>query len=113
MYAAGSGAPSLAVAVCRSGGLVQKPVQGGAIEKPAAKNDGMDTSGVTDVGSRVGVEHYEICRYGTLVEWAKDLGHDEAARLLGENLKEERHADTLLTEIARASVNKEAQQTAA
>ena len=75
------------------------------------KNERVLDAGI--ISSAQAVEHYEICRYGTLVEWAKDLGHDEAARLLGENLKEERHADTLLTEIARASVNKEAQQTAA
>ena len=75
------------------------------------KNERVLDAGI--ISSAQAVEHYEICRYGTLVEWAKDLGHDEAARLLGETLKEERHADTLLTEIARASVNKEAQQTAA
>jgi ferritin-like metal-binding protein YciE len=55
------------------------------------------------------VEHYEICRYGTLVEWANDLGHKDAAKLLEENLQEERHADVLLTEIARGSVNRDAE----
>jgi ferritin-like metal-binding protein YciE len=64
------------------------------------------------ISSAQAVEHYEICRYGTLIEWANDLGHGEAAKLLEENLKEERHADTLLTEIARGSVNKDAQQAA-
>jgi ferritin-like metal-binding protein YciE len=28
------------------------------------------------------VEHYEIARYGSLREWAKDLGHGEAHKLL-------------------------------
>ena len=32
------------------------------------------------------VEHYEIARYGTLIEWAKLLGHDDAAELLTETL---------------------------
>lgn len=61
------------------------------------------------ISSAQAVEHYEICRYGTLVEWANNLGHADAARLLEQNLEEERHADTLLTEIARESVNRDAE----
>lgn len=61
------------------------------------------------ISSAQAVEHYEICRYGTLVEWANDLGRADAAKLLAQNLEEERHADTLLTEIARASVNRDAE----
>ena len=36
------------------------------------------------------VEHYEICRYGTLIAWAEKLGHDEVVRLLTSNLNEEK-----------------------
>ena len=61
------------------------------------------------IGSAQAVEHYEICRYGTLIEWANDLGHKEVAELLAENLEQEKHADRLLTEIARGSVNKQAE----
>jgi ferritin-like metal-binding protein YciE len=32
------------------------------------------------------VEHYEIARYGTLVEWAKRLGHAHAVKLLEQTL---------------------------
>ena len=32
------------------------------------------------------VEHYEIARYGTLKTWAKELGHNDAAKLLDETL---------------------------
>ncbi len=35
------------------------------------------------IGAVQAVEHYEIDRYGTLREWAKVLGHDEAHTLLG------------------------------
>jgi ferritin-like metal-binding protein YciE len=35
------------------------------------------------------VEHYEICRYGTLIAWAEKLGHDEVVRFLTTNLNEE------------------------
>ena len=45
------------------------------------------------IGSAQAVEHYEICRYGTLIEWARDLGHDNAIELLQQNLDEEKNAD--------------------
>ncbi len=51
------------------------------------------------------VEHYEIARYGTLVAWAKQLGRNDCARLLQQNLDEEKAADKKLTEIAEASLN--------
>ena len=38
-------------------------------------------------------EHYEMAAYGTLVAWARALGHDEAADLLQETLVEEKWAD--------------------
>jgi ferritin-like metal-binding protein YciE len=43
-----------------------------------------------------------------LIAWAKQLGHDDAVKLLESNLKEEKHADQLLTEIAVSTVNKKA-----
>ena len=46
------------------------------------------------------VEHYEIASYGTLVNWAKLLGLDEAAELLEETLAEEKQTDDTLTSIA-------------
>ena len=55
------------------------------------------------------VEHYEICRYGTLIEWARDLGHNDAINLLRQNLDEEKNADRLLSQIAKSSVNPKAE----
>ncbi|MBT1157556.1 ferritin-like domain-containing protein [Aminobacter anthyllidis] len=52
------------------------------------------------------VEHYEIARYGSLREWAKVLGHDEAHKLLSEILDEEKAANSKLTNLAVAGVNK-------
>ena len=60
------------------------------------------------IGAAQTVEHYEICRYGTLVEWAKQLGHEEAVKLLEETLSEEKRADKLLTELAERSINERA-----
>lgn len=54
------------------------------------------------------VEHYEITRYGTLVAWAKLLGHNDVARLFAANLKEEKATDKKLNTIARTKINKKA-----
>jgi len=51
------------------------------------------------------VEHYEITRYGTLIAWAEELGHDAVAKLLTTTLKEEKAADKKLTGIADKKVN--------
>ena len=60
------------------------------------------------IGSAQAVEHYEITRYGTLIAWAKQLGHANVVNLLEENLKQEEHADELLTQIAKRSANRKA-----
>ncbi|MBN9023421.1 MAG: ferritin-like domain-containing protein [Rhizobiales bacterium] len=54
------------------------------------------------------VEHYEIARYGSLREWAKVLGHEEAHELLGSILDEEKAANFKLTNLAVTSTNKAA-----
>ncbi len=57
------------------------------------------------IGCCQAVEHYEIARYGTLREWAKVLGHDEAHTLLSEILDQEKAANNKLTNLAVSSVN--------
>jgi len=54
------------------------------------------------------VEHYEMTRYGTLVAWAKQLGRDDCATLLQQNLDEEKAADAKLTKLAEGKVNRQA-----
>jgi ferritin-like metal-binding protein YciE len=51
------------------------------------------------------VEHYEISRYGTLKQWAQQLGMKDAVRLLDETLQEEKKTDQALTSLAEAAVN--------
>jgi ferritin-like metal-binding protein YciE len=51
------------------------------------------------------VEHYEISRYGTLKQWAVQLGMKDAARLLDQTLQEEKKTDVSLTSLAEAQVN--------
>jgi len=50
-------------------------------------------------------EHYEIAAYGSLVAWAKSLGHDEAAELLEQTLEEEKAADDKLSALAEGGIN--------
>jgi ferritin-like metal-binding protein YciE len=53
-------------------------------------------------------EHYEMAAYGTLVAWARAMGHSEAAELLQQNLDEEKAADEKLTALAEGGINQEA-----
>lgn len=46
------------------------------------------------------VEHYEMAGYGTVVEYAKQLGLSEAADILQETLDEEGEADASLNTLA-------------
>jgi len=54
------------------------------------------------------VEHYEITRYGSLVAWAKQLGRNDCATLLQQNLDEEKATDKKLTAMAESRVNRKA-----
>jgi len=60
------------------------------------------------LSSAQAVEHYEITRYGTLVAFAKQLGREDCARVLAQNLEEEKATDGKLTGIAEAKINRKA-----
>ena len=61
------------------------------------------------VANAQAVEHYEICRYGTLIAWAEELGHHDIVRFLTTNLNEEKAANTKLNTVAlRKGVNAKA-----
>src|SRR6187401_1904482 len=53
-------------------------------------------------------EHYEMAAYGTLVAWAQTMGHTEAAKLLQQNLDEEKAADKKLSGLAEGGINQSA-----
>jgi ferritin-like metal-binding protein YciE len=53
-------------------------------------------------------EHYEMAAYGTLVAWARAMGHAAAADLLQETLDEEKAADAKLSSLAEQGINQEA-----
>lgn len=67
---------------------------------------GATARNATIIGCCQAIEHYEIARYGTLREWAKALGEDEAHDMLGVILDQEKAANAKLTTIAVGSVNK-------
>ncbi len=54
------------------------------------------------------VEHYEMTRYGTLIAWAKQLGHTDCVSLLEQNLNEEKAADEKLNKLALGGINQRA-----
>ena len=61
------------------------------------------------IASAQAVEHYEMCRYGTLIAWAEKLGHDDVVRFLTTNLNEETATNTKLNTLAmRKGVNRKA-----
>jgi ferritin-like metal-binding protein YciE len=66
---------------------------------------------VMDAGIIAGAqraEHYEMAAYGSVIAWAKAMGHDEVASLLAETLEEEKAADAKLTELAEGGINEAA-----
>ena len=60
------------------------------------------------IASAQAVEHYEITKYGSLIAWAKQLGREDCAAVLQQNLDEEKATDKKLTSIAESKVNRKA-----
>ena len=57
-------------------------------------------------------EHYEMAAYGTLIAWAKALGHMDAVDLLQQNLDEEKAADEKHSALAEGGINQDAADSA-
>jgi len=72
--------------------------------------DGTMTRDAAIIMASQKVEHYEIATYGTLVQFAKVLGYDDAADILQSTLDEEKETDQGLTVIAENDINWEAEQ---
>jgi ferritin-like metal-binding protein YciE len=88
------------------------PAIDGLIKEADETAGEIDDKSVLDAGivaNAQAVEHYEISRYGTLIAWAEELGHEDVVRLLTTNLNEEKAANTKLNAVAlRKGVNKKA-----
>ena len=92
---------------------VNCPAIDGIIEEANDVVGDVDDKQVLDaalIAAAQAVEHYEITRYGTLVEWAKQLGRNDCAEVLKQNLEEEKATDKKLTMLAESKVNLQAAQ---
>jgi ferritin-like metal-binding protein YciE len=90
---------------------VDCPAIDGIIEEADEVAGEVDDKNVLDaalIAAAQAVEHYEMTRYGTLVAWAKQLGRADCARLLEQNLQEEKAADSKLTALAESNINRKA-----
>jgi ferritin-like metal-binding protein YciE len=72
--------------------------------------DGTSTRDVALILAGQKAEHYEIATYGGLAQIAKTLGLNDVASLLETTLKEEKKADSTLTELAKGSINEDASE---
>ena len=90
---------------------VDCPAIDGIIDEANDVAGEVDDKAVLDaalIAAAQAVEHYEMTRYGSLIAWAKQLGRDDCAALLQQNLDEEKAADKKLTTLAEARVNRAA-----
>jgi len=90
---------------------VDCPAIDGIIEEANDVAGEIDDKKVLDaalIAAAQAVEHYEMTRYGTLIAWAKQLGRNDCASMLEQNLNEEKAADKKLTSLAESSVNRKA-----
>ena len=90
---------------------VKCPAIDGIIEEADEVAGDVDSKSVLDaaiIASAQAVEHYEMARYGTLIAWAKQLGHSDCASVLQQTLEEEMAADQKLTLLAEGGINQAA-----
>jgi ferritin-like metal-binding protein YciE len=87
----------------------------GIVEESQEIMEDFEDSDALDAGliaAGQAIEHYEISRYGTLRNWAQQLGMRDAAKLLDQTLAEEKKTDQLLTQLAEAKANPKADRAA-
>jgi ferritin-like metal-binding protein YciE len=90
---------------------VNCPAIDGIIEEANDITGEVDDKQVLDaalIAAAQAAEHYEISRYGTLVAWAQQLGRNDCASVLEQNLAEEKAADKKLTSLAESGINRKA-----
>jgi ferritin-like metal-binding protein YciE len=70
--------------------------------------DDEDVMNVGLVAAAQAVEHYEITRYGALIDWAGELGRTDCIPHLKANLAEEKATDQKLTQMSERRFNPQA-----
>jgi ferritin-like metal-binding protein YciE len=81
----------------KSKGIAALITEGEEVIKDASDESVRD-AGIISAAQRV--EHYEMAAYGTVRNFANILGETSHAKLLDQTLGEEKHADSVLTQIA-------------
>jgi ferritin-like metal-binding protein YciE len=81
----------------KSKGMAALITEGEDVIKDAADNSVRD-AGIIAAAQKV--EHYEMAAYGTVRTFAEILGNDAQVELLDQTLEEEKHADSVLTQIS-------------
>jgi ferritin-like metal-binding protein YciE len=81
----------------KSKGVAALITEGEDVIKDAA-DDSVRDAGIIAAAQKV--EHYEMAAYGTVRTFAEILGSDAQAALLDQTLEEEKHADSVLTQIS-------------
>ncbi len=87
------------------------PAIDGIIKEAEEISGNVDDRNVLDaalIAAAQAVEHYEITRYGTLIAWSHELGHDAVGNLLSKTLTEEKATDKKLSDLAEKKVNTKA-----
>jgi ferritin-like metal-binding protein YciE len=79
--------------------------EGADLIKESEKGAALD-AGIIGGGQRA--EHYEMAAYGTVLAWAKAMGHEDVAKLLQATLDEEKAADQKLSSLAEGGINEAA-----
>ncbi len=90
---------------------VDCPALDGIIEEAEEVESEVAHKSVMDaalIAAAQAVEHYEMTRYGTLIAWANKLNRPDCARVLQQNLEEEKAADAKLTKVAESGINQQA-----
>lgn len=67
--------------------------------------DGDEAADAALIAAAQKIEHYEIATYGCLVTYAMLMKHKDAEQILAETLKEEKQADSKLTDVAMSEAN--------
>ncbi|MGB8583392.1 MAG: ferritin-like domain-containing protein [Candidatus Sulfotelmatobacter sp.] len=81
----------------KSKGMAALITEGDDVIKHAADNSVRD-AGIIAAAQKI--EHNEMAAYGTVRTFAEILGSDAQAALLDQTLEEEKHADSVLTQIS-------------
>jgi ferritin-like metal-binding protein YciE len=81
----------------------------GLIEEGSDLIDEEPDADVLDAGLISAAQHYEMAGYGTVRTYARQLGYQSQADILQRTLDEEGETDHLLTDLAEARINLEAE----